>query len=65
MSLTSDEHDDYGEYLLSPGVGRDVPESDRGERGAGVVERGDVGVGVGDASAVRKVDALGKEVQPA
>ena len=41
--LTSDEHDQDGEYLFGVGVGRYVPEADAGETAEGEVERGDVG----------------------
>ena len=62
--FTSDDHDDDGEDLLGPGVGRDVAESDGGERGAGVVQGGHVGVGVRDAAAVRQRHLLRQQVQP-
>ena len=65
ICFTSDDHDDDGEDLFRPRVGGHVAEADGGERGAGVVEGGDVGVGVRHAPAVRQGHALRQKVQPA
>ena len=42
--MTSNEHDDDGEYLLLPGVARHVPKPDGCEGGAGVVHGSHVGI---------------------
>ena len=51
--------------LVFLGVGRDVPEPDRGEAGAGEVEGGDVGLEVSDTPGVLVVVLTGQHVHPA
>ena len=45
--LTSDEHDDDGEYLLLPGVAGNITKPNSGQRGAGVVHGGHIGINLG------------------
>ena len=42
--LTSDEHDDDCEYFLLPGVAGNITKPNSGQRGAGVVHGGHIGI---------------------